>query len=198
MNIQEYISSGVLELYGLGVLSAAEEAEVEKMLQHAEVQAEWQRIQSALEALSMHMAVQPPAELKSRTELALYKSQAGAGKPYPPLVEPGCSFDEIEAWVKARQAEVPVSYDNVHLQELNSTDRVLNLLAYVKHGHEPEIHDDYYEYIVVLEGSCTMDFEGEIRTYKKGDIIDIPLSVLHTATVTSAGPMQALVQRQFI
>lgn len=67
MNIQEYISSGILEAYTLGELSPIERAEVEKNLtQYTELRTELSKIEEAQEALLQKLAVTPPASLKTK------------------------------------------------------------------------------------------------------------------------------------
>ncbi|MCE7934510.1 MAG: hypothetical protein DYG96_07945 [Chlorobi bacterium CHB2] len=65
MNIEEYISSGVLELYALGGLSAEEVQEVEAMAQqHPHVRQEIEQIYETLEALATNGAIAPRPALK--------------------------------------------------------------------------------------------------------------------------------------
>lgn len=66
MNIEEYIASGILELYVLGELSPAEMAEVEeKSARYPEVQQELDRIQDTLRHLALQSAVDPRPALKN-------------------------------------------------------------------------------------------------------------------------------------
>lgn len=66
MNIEEYISSGILEAYALGDLSAAERLAVEQNLaQYAELRKELALIEEAQEQLLMKLAVQPRASVKA-------------------------------------------------------------------------------------------------------------------------------------
>ncbi|NJO86836.1 MAG: hypothetical protein HC821_01925 [Lewinella sp.] len=61
MDIQQYINSGVLELYALGQLPEAEAAEVAaKVKQYPAVAAELALIEENLEALALRHAVTPP------------------------------------------------------------------------------------------------------------------------------------------
>ena len=65
MNIEEYIASGVLELYAMGGLSAEEAQEVEAMAQqHPQVQQEIANIYETLEALATNGGIAPRPELK--------------------------------------------------------------------------------------------------------------------------------------
>lgn len=65
MNTQEYISSGIVESYVLGLASAEERAEFELMCQqHEEVLHARIAFESLLEKQAMHNAIHPPIELK--------------------------------------------------------------------------------------------------------------------------------------
>ncbi len=67
MNIQEYIASGVLELYATGLLTPTEKAEVERMaVLHPEVKAELDAISDTLDTYAQLHAVEPPAGLKEK------------------------------------------------------------------------------------------------------------------------------------
>ncbi|RSK34560.1 anti-sigma factor [Hymenobacter metallilatus] len=67
MNIQEYIESGILEEYALGVLNEVERAEVERIArEHPEVHRELQQVISGLDAYAEAHAVTPPADMRER------------------------------------------------------------------------------------------------------------------------------------
>lgn len=72
MNIQEYISSGVLEAYALGALGEAERAEVERnIIQYPALREELARIEDTQEALLLKMTLTPPASVKSNVMHAI-------------------------------------------------------------------------------------------------------------------------------
>ncbi|MBL7860183.1 MAG: anti-sigma factor [Cyclobacteriaceae bacterium] len=67
MNIEEYISSGVLEAYALGELSPQEMAEVnEHLLKYPALREELKRIEETQEELLMKAAIQPPVSGKAK------------------------------------------------------------------------------------------------------------------------------------
>lgn len=67
MNIQEYISSGIIESYVLGLASAEERREFEQMCeQYPEVLAARTAFELALEKQAIENAITPPAELKNK------------------------------------------------------------------------------------------------------------------------------------
>jgi anti-sigma-K factor RskA len=67
MNIQEYIASGVLESYVLGLANEKEIAEVEQLASNSpEIKAELQAIEEALESYAFANAKTPPAHLQNQ------------------------------------------------------------------------------------------------------------------------------------
>jgi anti-sigma-K factor RskA len=66
VNLQEYIASGILELYALGELSEQERSEVEQNLaRYPELRTELARVEETQEKLLMQAAVQPRAAVKT-------------------------------------------------------------------------------------------------------------------------------------
>ncbi|UXX79465.1 anti-sigma factor [Reichenbachiella carrageenanivorans] len=77
MNIEEYIASGILELYVLDELPATERAEVEQMCEvHKEIRLELSLIENTMGTLALHTAVMPPPALKEKI-----KTQISASAP---------------------------------------------------------------------------------------------------------------------
>lgn len=67
MNAQEYISSGLLENYVLGLVSDEERQEVERYAaMYPEIRAELNAIEDALEIYALANAVPPPADMETR------------------------------------------------------------------------------------------------------------------------------------
>jgi anti-sigma-K factor RskA len=67
VNIQEYISSGIIESYVLGLADAAERAEFERMLaENPEVREAMRQFEMSLEKHSVSSAITPPPQLKSK------------------------------------------------------------------------------------------------------------------------------------
>lgn len=67
MNISEYISSGILESYALGLCNAQEAADVEKMcMLYPEIKAELEEIRSSLEVYANAHSISPAQQTKDR------------------------------------------------------------------------------------------------------------------------------------
>lgn len=86
MNIEEYISSGILEAYALGSLSSEEMKEVEAMLaKYPEIKAELNSIELAFEDMAMASAQAPKRDLKASI-LDMIEEEAPVVKPQPQAV----------------------------------------------------------------------------------------------------------------
>jgi len=80
VNIEEYISSGNLEAYAAGLLSATERAEVEKnLVLYPELQKELAAIEAVQEKILMQSAIAPPAHVKEKL-FATFEAQKHEAK----------------------------------------------------------------------------------------------------------------------
>lgn len=104
MNIQEYISSGIIEAYVLGEITPAERTEVEQALaQHAELRAELHRVEETVEAFMMKASIVPRAEVKEKI-----LNSVTTPKPEAKVLPMTASF-QIRAWQYAAAASIAVA-----------------------------------------------------------------------------------------
>lgn len=78
MKTNEYISSGILESYALGLCNASEAADVERMCAlHTDIKAELEAIQLSLGTYAQAHSMAPPPELKDKifTEIASLETE---------------------------------------------------------------------------------------------------------------------------
>jgi len=88
LDIQEYITSGVLELYATGLLTPPEKAEVDRMAAlYPEVKAELDAISDTLDTYAQLHAVKPPAYLKEKILREIESNSA------PEITNAGSSVD---------------------------------------------------------------------------------------------------------
>jgi anti-sigma-K factor RskA len=67
VNLKEYIASGIIESYVMGVASEAERTEFEKMCaQYPELVAERRKFEESLEAYASEQSMRPPKEVKAK------------------------------------------------------------------------------------------------------------------------------------
>lgn len=108
MNVQEYISSGILEAYSLGEVTAAERASVEKAVAtYPEVREELRKIEETLEKVTFASAITPPAHLK---EKILSKVPASGSEAKVVALAPERSF-----WKYAAAASIAVALFSSYL-----------------------------------------------------------------------------------
>ena len=101
-NFQDYIESGILELYALGELSAAEQAAVEaQAASHPAVRAELAQVQAALGFYAEAHAITPPAALRERV-LSSVMAQIAA-----PAARPSASLRADVDALTAKPAAMP-------------------------------------------------------------------------------------------
>lgn len=111
MNIEEYISSGILEAYALGELSEQERAEVERnILRYPELRKELSLIEDAQEQLLMKAAVQPRASVKNKLFASIE-----AQKPAAKVVELKPGRTDASFWKFATAAAVTVALVSSYL-----------------------------------------------------------------------------------
>ena len=123
MDIQEYISSGIIELYVLGMLSEQEAAEVHAYArQYPEVQQAIDSYEASLEQYARLHAVQPPAALQ---EKIWHRLQAGS--------RPATMISGRKTW---RHPVLPYLMAACVILLIGSV--VLNVMFYTQYKHVQE------------------------------------------------------------
>ncbi|HZZ74555.1 MAG TPA: anti-sigma factor [Puia sp.] len=100
MNVQDYILSGIVESYVLGLSSPEESAEFERMCAaHHEVLNARNAFEILLESRLQEQKVEPPHELKSRifSEISRQKSTVTPSSPAKPSLVPRTGFAKYVA-----------------------------------------------------------------------------------------------------
>lgn len=110
MNVEAYISSGVLEAYALGDLSEQERAAVEKNLaQYPALKKELLAIEEAQEAFLMKAAVKPRASVKANLFAAIDAKSSPFKTPEAKIVPLSEPKSTLSFWKFAAAASVTVA-----------------------------------------------------------------------------------------
>ena len=81
MNTKEYIESGIIESYVLGVTTVGESAEVEQLaLEYPEIQAEIESVSNTFENYALQFEKEPPAFLKDKIKAKLFNEPISADR----------------------------------------------------------------------------------------------------------------------
>jgi hypothetical protein len=132
VNINEYISSGIVESYVLGLADEAERAEFERMcLLHPEVLAAREAFETSLEEQSRMGQLQPPAALRGKVLSALEmektsgRRSGGDGVSGPPRV---VAFDDTVRGGSSGASKMKVRRMPVSLQKFIAVAAVVLLI----------------------------------------------------------------------
>jgi anti-sigma-K factor RskA len=81
MNTKEYIESGIIESYVLGVTTVGESTEVEQLaLEYPEIQAEIESVSNTFENYALQFEKEPPAFLKDKIKAKLFSEPISADR----------------------------------------------------------------------------------------------------------------------
>jgi anti-sigma-K factor RskA len=140
VNIQEYISSGILESYALGEVTEAERANVEQALkQYPEIREELKKVEETLEKVAFATAIQPRAKVKEKIMANINTSTAAK-----PAAKAVTMIPQTLVWKYATAASVAIalfsSFMAYKYRELWKADS--NELAQIKSENQ-RMAEDY-------------------------------------------------------
>ena len=198
--VDDFIGSGIIKNYCHGCTNGEENKEVLLMASlYPLVRQEINKIKAGLSKKIIADEIIPSPKVKTSLMHRIYTQQSVIHKKFLPLMNNIKSFDDLNECINANNLQSSrEGEDDIQVQELPSTNEIINIAAWVKNIQPEEIHHDMNEYIAIMEGSCDMYFGNTKRSYSEGEIIFIPPHVHHSAVITSVKPMFALVQRQLI
>lgn len=196
-DLNQYIETGVLELFVMGLLSKEEAMEVESLaVAHPEIREEIAAIEDAQEEMARLAALHPPAQLKSKLLATIETLEAetlAAGN--PPFISRHSRIQDFATWIDNPENVAPEVYDDPFFIVLSNNEDGMTGMVWIQNNIPSEVHTDVLEKLFILEGSCDVEFGGVVHSLKPGDHLDIPLHVAHTVTITSDIPCKLIVQR---
>jgi len=197
--IEEYINSGILEIYVLGMTSAEETAHVNEMaVKHIEIRKEIEEISKALEIDAAKKSVGPSETLKPFLMAVVdYTERLKGGEPmsFPPLLTKDSKVIDFEEWTRRADMVLPDDFENMYAKIIGYTPEATTAISWIK-THSPfEIHTIELERFLILEGSCDITIGNDVHSLKAGDFIAIPLHIAHSLVVTSDIPCKVILQR---
>ena len=192
----EYINSGILELYVLGLTSVEETLEVNNMAQlYPEVEVEINEITQAFEIDSASKHEGPNATVKPYLMAIVdYTERLKAGEPmtFPPLLTNESKVVDFKEWTSRADMILPDDFDEMYAKIIGYTPEATTAISWIKTETPFEIHTHEYERFLVLEGSCDITIAKDVHQLVAGDFIAIPLHLGHTLIVTSTIPCKVI------
>lgn len=195
----EFVQSGIIESYVLGLASLEEMELVEQMSSKHEAVAEAiDNFCTSLEEKVRENAVEPPLTLKPMVMAAIDYTQrlmSGEKPSFPPLLQPGIKPADFEEWLNRPDMVMPVNFDGVHAKIIGFTPQSTTAIVWLKDYAPSEVHGDEHEKFLILEGTCNIIIDEEVFSLKSGDFLQIPLHKSHRVVVTSTIPCKVILQR---
>ncbi len=186
LNLQEFLNSGLLELYLIGSLMPEEIALVELMrISHPEVLQEMKDLELFHEQDAMRHAVKPNPRIDQKMEL-IFTSLLAEQKMQlseTPLIT---SFSSSNDWLELISPLLPTDHAPERFEKLLRNNNGIMQVLVVSHTHiEEEIHEDVMESFLILKGSCVCTIGDQNTIMGPGDFMEIPLHLPHDVRITS-------------
>ena len=195
---KEYIDSGILEQYVLGIASTAESNEVEMMAAaNPEIQEEIDAIARSLEIFAQAVAVEPNPVIKPFLLATIdYTERLKNGEPIsdPPILNENSRVADYTAWLSRADMASPGTAD-VFAKIIGYTPEAITAIVWLKDYAPQEVHDHEYERFLIVEGTCNIIVGEEVNQLVPGDYFAIPLHKNHLVEVTSSIACKVILQR---
>lgn len=195
----EYIESGILEQYVMGLTSETEVTEVEAMAsKYPEIRLEIDSISAALEHYTSLHAVIPDPTVKyfllAKIDY-MTRMENGEVPAFPPILNEDSKLADFSEWIDRKDLQLSEAFVDAEVKIIGNTPQALTAIVWLKDGAPPEIHKDQYEKFLVVEGGCNIYIDGEKHSLMPGDKLTIPLFSSHYVEVTSDIPCKIILQR---
>lgn len=198
MSSKEFMDSGILEQYVLGIATPSECEEVERMAaSSAEIREEIDAISDAMHTYAFEHAIMPCPTVKAFLMATIdytERLQNGEQPATPPLLHEGSSIADYAQWLKRDDMIAPESQD-IFAKIIGYSPKALTAIVWLKDSAPHEVHDNEHERFLIVEGNCEITVENDIHKFGPGDYFAIPLHKVHSLKVTSAMRCKVILQR---
>ena len=198
-NVEEYINSGILEMYVLGNTNLEETNDVNEMAHlHEEIRIEIEEITNTLILYSADTTKKLSAGLRPFVIAVVdYTERLKSGEPVtePPTLSQNSKVDDFKEWTDRIDMFLPEDSGDMYAKIIGFTPQATTAISWVKTISATEVHDNEYERFLILEGSCEVIIGDEKHQLVAGDYLEIPLHIGHSLIVTSSIPCKFILQR---
>jgi mannose-6-phosphate isomerase-like protein (cupin superfamily) len=197
--IENYINSGILELYVLGMTSDEETLEVTELAEkHIEIRQEIDAIATALQttAESFSPEISPAVkEMIMATIDYTERLKNGEEMSFPPMLSKNSLVEDFKPWISRSNMQAPEDFGALHAKIIAATPEAKTLIVWLRYGAPIEVHDKEYEHFLIAEGTCNITIGETVHSLVPGDYLSIPLYIGHKVEVTSSIPCKIILQR---
>ncbi|MBI2731667.1 MAG: hypothetical protein HYX40_13130 [Sphingobacteriales bacterium] len=195
MNITDYINSGILQEYWLGVLTESEREAVRQMAkQYPEIAAELATNEEAMQGFSVNHSYVPPDALKKEIWQVIENldHEKNFTADNTPIIN---QYSDYKNWLKAIHPLLPAEMkEDVFAQVIRNDGKITQTLIKTKANYPDEVHEDVYESFIVLEGECECYIGDDVIKLGPGGYLNIPLYKHHDVKVLTPY-VTAVIQR---
>ena len=189
MKVKEYIESGILEAFVLGLTKEEENQKILTLYdEHKEIREEIEAIEIALEAYSNLHAVRVPHELRKSIFNSIETEEI-----LPPLLTSISKISDYQYWLDRFEFDGPSDFEGIYRKLIADSEEFALSVAWFRGSEIDHLHTDYTEKLLIVEGSCRAIVDGKSTAYTVGDYVEFPLGVAHTYEITSDTPMKILI-----
>lgn len=194
----EFIGSGILELYVLGIAGPEDIREVEQMAAiYPEVREEIAAISASMEQYAMAHALPPDATGKPFLLATIDYAERlknGEAATIPPLLHERAAIADYALWLN-RPDMTRQGTGDIYAKIIGYTPEVITAIVWLKDIAPQEVHHDEYERFLIVEGTCNIIVDNEVNQLSPGDYFAIPLHKTHAVKVTSDIACKVILQR---
>lgn len=195
MNKDEYISSGMIEDYCLGVLDDTQISAVEQAAAlYPDIKQEIKKFQQSLEQYAFEFAKPVPENVREKIlaitdNLALEEDHT---KGRLPLLS---KYSDSESWLRIVKPFIPEKLEReMFVRQIGNHNGIEHIVIWSNIPYPDEVHDDELESFIILKGKCRCTIGDEVTELGPGGYLSIPLYKHHDVEVIE-GPVLAVIQR---
>lgn len=198
-SVQEYIQSGLLELYVAGNTTPEQTVAVEQMaVMHTAIADEITSIASAIEGYAELNGILPDPTIKPFLMATIDYSERiknGETISFPPMINQHSSIADYKHWLNREDMVAPDFLPDMYAKIIGHTDKMTTAIIWLKQMAPQEVHHDEIEQFLIVEGSCDITIGTTVHQLSAGKMLSIPLHLPHFVKVTSAIPCKLILQR---
>jgi mannose-6-phosphate isomerase-like protein (cupin superfamily) len=198
-DILEYIQSGILEMYVLGIATPEQTLEVEKMAkEHKEIRDELDKINDNIELYAQLHAVTPNPLIKPMLMATIdftERLKKGEAMSFPPHLHKDSKLQDYSEWLSRPDMVPPNELKEIFAKIIGYTPQATTAIVWITEMAAAEVHDDEHEKFLIIEGECDFTVGEDVYHLVPGNVFEIPLHVSHSLKVTSKIPCKVILQR---
>jgi len=197
---KEYIDSGILEMYVLGLTSDEENIDITKQIElNSDIADEVERITEGLikhaesKVGDVDLTIKP---MVLATIDYIERIENGEEVSVPPILTEATVVNDFSKWLDRKDMVLPIDFVDFHAKLIGHNEEATTAIAWLKFGSPHETHNKLIEKFFILEGTCDIvTDDGLTHSLVSGDYFSVPLHLGHYVKVTSEMPCKIILQR---